>query len=173
MLIKTIGMACVLMSGAIMGWYIDRVQILRIEDLEGLRKALHMLGAEVHYSATPLPAAIAEIIDKNQTRINCIFKKLLSLIENKTGESLSVLWEEAIKSQRSYIYLEEEDIKNLLAFGQALGYLDKEMQKKNIEMTLGYIEDQIKRLSKQQEKNGRLYRSLGVLGGCLLCILLF
>ena len=54
-----------------------------------------------------------------------------------------------------------------------MGYLDKEMQKKNIEITLGYIEHKIEELNKKYEKNGRLYRSLGILGGCLVCILLY
>lgn len=173
MFIKTIGMACILVSSTIWGWYIDRLKIRRVEDLEGLKRALYMLRAEVNYCVTPLPTAIREIIDKNHTRINCIFKKLLSLLESKTGESISYLWGIAVKSQGSYVYLEEEDLKNLLFFGQALGYVDKEMQTKNIEITLDYIECQIKKLNKEQEKNGRLYRSLGVLGGCLLCILLF
>ncbi len=173
MFIKTIGMACILISATILGWYIDRLKILRIQDLGGLERAFYMLKAEVNYSVTPLPVAIREIIAKNHTRINCIFEKLLSLIENKTGESISLLWEEAVKNQGSYVYLEDEDVENLLAFGQALGYLDKEMQKKNIEIILDYLGQQIKKLEKQQEKNGRLYRSLGALGGCLLCILLF
>lgn len=173
MLIKTIGMGCILISGSTLGWHIDRVKIRRIEDLRGLRKALHMLGAEVNYAVTPLPMAIEAIMSKNHGRINEIFIKLLSLIKEKTGESMFILWEKAVKAQVPYLYLEEEDIKHLLSFGQVLGYLDKEMQKKNIEITLAYIESQINKLEKQQEKNGRLYRSLGVLGGCLLCILLF
>ena len=173
MLIKTIGMACILISATILGWYIDRVKILRIEDLEGVKRVLQMIHGEVNYAITPLPMALQEIMDKNHTRINCILKELLKLINNKTGENISLLWEKAVKSQSPYLYLEEEDITSLLSFGQTLGYLDKEMQKKNIEITTDYIEGQIKRLEKQQDKNGRLYRSLGILGGCLLCILLF
>ncbi len=173
MFIKTIGMGCIIVSSAILGLYIDKVKKYRIDDLEDLKKILYMLHGEVAYSITPLPLALKEIIRKSQARIDCIFKELLRLIDNKTGEGISVLWNQAITSQKPNIYLEEEDIKNLASFGQTLGYLDKEMQKKNIEITLGYIEGQIKRLEKQQEKNGRLYRSLGILGGCLLCILLF
>lgn len=173
MFIKTIGMAAILISATILGWYVDRLQILHLQDLEGFRRMLHMLRGEVNYAVTPLPIALKEIMSKNDTRVNCIFKELLSLIENKTGESISLLWEQAIKSQRSYVYLEEEDINQLLTFGQSLGYLDKEMQKKNIEITIDYMDKQITKLEKQHDKNGRLYRSLGALGGCLLCILLF
>lgn len=172
MVIKTIGMGCVLISATILGWYIDRLQILRIQDLEGLRRMLHMLHAEVNYSITPLPTALKEIMNKNDTRINFILTELLNLISKKTGESISVLWEQAIKNQLPYVYLEKEDAKTLISFGQSLGYLDKEMQKKNIEITLGYVENQINKLEKQHNKNGRLYRSLGILGGCLICILL-
>ena len=173
MVIKTIGMGTILISATILGWYIDRLKILRIEDLDGLRRVLHMLRSEVNYSVTPLPIALKEIMGKNNSRINRIFIKLLSLIEDKTGESISTLWEQAMADQMPFLYLEEEDEKPLLSFGQSLGYLDKEMQKKNIEITLEYVENKITKLEKQHDKNGRLYRSLGVLGGCLLCILFF
>lgn len=173
MLIKTIGMGCVLISATLLGWYVDKVQLLRIQDLEGLRRVLHMLHAEVNYAMTPLPSAIKEIIHKNQTRVNVILSELLNLMEEKTGENLSLLWEKAITTRLPETYLQEDDANTLISFGQSLGYLDKEMQKKNIEITLGYIENKIDLLGKQHEKNGRLYRSLGVLGGCLICILLY
>lgn len=166
-------MGCILVSATLLGWYIDRLKLLRIQDLEGFRRMLHMLYSEVNYSVTPLPLALEEIIGKNESRINCIVIKLLELIEGKTGEGISVLWEQAMSSQLPFVYLEEEDTKNLLSFGQSLGCLDKEMQKKNIEITLAYVENQIVKLEKKHDKNGRLYRSLGILGGCLLCILLF
>ena len=173
MFIKTVGMLCIIASATTLGWYVDRIKKYRIEDLDDLKKILYMLHGEVAYSITPLPLALKEIISKSQARINCIFKELLKLIDNKTGEGISALWDQAITNLKPYIYLEEEDIKNLASFGQTLGYLDKEMQKKTIEITLAHIEEQIKKLERQQEKNGRLYRSLGVLGGCLICILLF
>lgn len=173
MLIKSIGMAFVLIGATTLGWCIDRVQLYRIEDLEGVRSILYMLHSEVNYSITPLPTALREIIDKSNSRVNCIFTRLLSLIGEKTSESITVLWEKAVKSQLPKTYLEEEDEKNLLSFGQTLGYLDKEMQKKNIEITIEHIEKQIARLEKKHDKSGHLYRSLGILGGCLLCILLF
>ena len=166
-------MGLVLIGATVLGWYIDRLQILRIQDLEGLRRMLYMLRGEVNYAMTPLPNAIEEIINKNHTRVNVIFQELLKHIDEKTGDNLATLWEKAITTQVSYTYLQEEDANILLSFGQSLGYLDKEMQKKNIEITLGYVESKIKQLNKDHEKNGRLYRSLGILGGCLLCILLY
>lgn len=173
MMIKIIGVVCIIISSTLLGWYMDRLQILRIQDLEGFRRALHMLHAEVNYSITPLPIALKEIINKNNTRINCIFIDLIESINDKSGESISILWQKAIKNQYPYVYLEQEDLKILNSFGQSLGYLDKEMQKKNIEITIGYLEDQINKLDKLQEKSGKLYRNLGMLAGCLLCILLF
>jgi len=173
MLIKTIGMGFILASATMLGWYIDRLKVFRIQDLEGLRRMLHMLYGEVNYAMTPLPNAMKEIISKNHTRVNVIFKELLDLIEKKSGENISTLWKKTITTHLSQTYLQEEDGKMLISFGESLGYLDKEMQKKNIEITLGYIESKIEELNKEHEKNGRLYRSLGILGGCLLCILLY
>lgn len=173
LVIKLAGITCVIVSTTILGWYLDKVQILRIEDLKGLCKILHMLYSEVDYSITPLPLALKEIINKNDTRVKVIFENLLQNIEQQTGEGLSVMWERAVIDQYSYTYLEQEDIKILISFGKTLGYLDKEMQKKNISITLKYIENQIIKLEKEQEKTGKIYKNLGMLGGCLLCILLF
>ncbi|HHX61821.1 MAG TPA: hypothetical protein GX707_14125 [Epulopiscium sp.] len=173
MFIKTIGMGLILASASILGWYIDRLKVFRIEDLEGLRRMLHMLRGEVSYAMTPLPSAIKEIMGKNHTRVNVIWKELLKLIEAKTGENISSLWKKAVTTHLPQTYLQEEDGEILISFGESLGYLDKEMQKKNIEITLTYIENKIEELNKEHEKNGRLYRSLGILGGCLLCILLY
>ena len=80
MFIKTIGMGLILASASILGWYIDRLKVFRIEDLEGLRRMLHMLRGEVSYAMTPLPSAIKEIMGKNHTRVNVIWKELLKLI---------------------------------------------------------------------------------------------
>lgn len=173
MLIKVIGMGLVLVSATTLGWYIDRLQILRIQDLEGLRRMMHMLGGEVSYAMTPLPSAIEEIITKNSTRTNVIFKGLLKEIEKKTGEGLASLWERAIVENAKHTYLNQDDLKLILPLGQTLGYQDKEMQEKNIEITIGYIENTIKNLNKKIEKEGRLYKGLGILGGCLICILLY
>lgn len=173
MFIKTIGMGFILASATILGWYIDQLKLLRIQDLEGLRRMLHMLRGEVSYAMTPLPNAIKEIIKKNHTRVNKIFEALLDLIDAKTGQNISYLWEKAVTGQLSHTYLQKDDEEILISFGESLGYLDKEMQKKNIEITLGYIENKIEELNKEYAKNGRLYRSLGILGGCLLCILLY
>ncbi|NLI89561.1 MAG: hypothetical protein GX366_04055 [Epulopiscium sp.] len=111
MLIKSIGMACILIGATTLGWCIDRIQLYRIEDLEGIRSILYMLHSEVNYSITPLPTALREIIDKSNSRVNCIFTRLLSLIEDKTSESITVLWEKAVKSELPKTYLEEEDKK--------------------------------------------------------------
>ena len=91
-MIKTIGMVFVIGGATVLGWYADRLQILRIQDLEGFRRMLHMLQGEVSYAMTPLPSAIEEIIKRNHTRINVILKELLRLIEEKTGENLAALW---------------------------------------------------------------------------------
>lgn len=162
----------IIVSGAVLGWYVDRLELYRIEDLEGTRRILYMIYAEVDYCANALPSAIREIVDKNDTRINFIFEYLLVILADNSGDTIAQLWSKAIDCKKDYTYLNKEDITILKTFGKSLGYLDKEMQKKNIQLTLGYIEEQIKILTQKYEKNGSLYRSLGILTGCLIWILL-
>ena len=64
----------------------------------------------------------------------------------KTGYNASELWENAVERYIDDTYLSKVDKSILLSFGNALGYLDKEMQKNNINLCILYLEDEMKNL---------------------------
>lgn len=67
-------------------------------------------------------------------------------------------------------YLREKDA--FFSLGEHLGYLDLEMQMKQLSLYEENLEEEISRLKEEASVKKRLYRSLGILGGLLLAVLL-
>jgi len=122
---------------------------------------------------TPLPVAMEIVGKRIGSNIGKIFACAGQLMSKKTGFNAAELWENAVELHIKDTYLSKSDKAILLSFGSALGYLDKETQKNSIDLCILYLEDEMKKLDLHHQKNGRLYKSLGILSGLLIVILLY
>ncbi len=170
MIIRLIGAACIIFASTLLGSYWSRLDDYRKADLQELKKALSLLKTEIIYAITPLPEALEHIGNRLET-FKLLFLEISKEFKNRNGESAYVIWERTIVKLKG-THLNREDKEILINFGKALGYLDKEMQTKNIELTIEYLEEHIGKLAESQSKNRKLYQSLGILGGLLLTIIL-
>ncbi|MGL4345721.1 MAG: stage III sporulation protein AB, partial [Cellulosilyticaceae bacterium] len=68
--------------------------------------------------------------------------------------------------------LQDESVEVLKQFGTAVGYLDKEMQKKNIEILLGKLRHIYTRDQENYEKKSKLNTTIGMLAGVCVAIIL-
>ena len=88
-------------------------------------------------------------------------------MENKNaGEA----WNEAIEA--SNVMLEQEDKDILKNLGKLLGKTDIEGQLSEIELTSSFLDSQIKKAEQERERNGKLYKTLGVITGIGIVIVL-
>ena len=67
----------------------------------------------------------------------------------------------------------KEDMDAFAALGQTFGGGDKDGQILNIDLSIDYIDRKTDELMKKYSKDGRLFRSAGVLGGILIVVVLF
>jgi len=171
--IKIIGALIIITGTALIGFFMDKFEMYRMKDLENIKRALVFLKGEIDYMIASLPVAMEEVGSRVDSSIGKIFSHVGESMKNKRGYSAEKLWKESVELYKDRTYLSKEDIKNLLSLGTALGYLDKEMQKNNIDLLLVYLEDEIERLKVHRQKNGKLYKTLGFLGGILIVILLY
>lgn len=173
MLIKLIGAICTIIGTTCIGLFLDKLEVYRMNDLKKLKQAFIYLKGEIDYMITPLPLAMEQAGSRIDSNIGKIFTYAGELMSKKSGYNASELWEKAVERYIDDTYLSRADKSILLSFGNALGYLDKEMQKNNINLCILYLEDEMKKLDLHHQKNGRLYRSLGILSGLLIVILLY
>ena len=92
------------------------------------------------------------------------------LYANATLEE--ALWKEAVAELLADSELKAEDRQQLTAMGEHLGFLDKDMQERNLLLYLEQLDLGIRELQSHRQERCRLYTSLGVMAGMFLAILL-
>ena len=168
-----IGAITLVASCAALGFYLAAQEGFRVHDLQEFKKALMILNSEIEHLRAPLPIACANIARRVKEPVTTLFANFSQLLAENEGETAYQLWVQAMEGQKSRTHLAAEDWDVLEGFGKTLGYLDKQMQQSAIAYTVDYIDEKTISLHTQSDKNKRMYRSLGVIGGLLLVVLLW
>ncbi|MCL2528128.1 MAG: stage III sporulation protein AB [Defluviitaleaceae bacterium] len=167
------GSLALIASCAAIGFYFAAQEGFRIKDLQEFKKALMILSSEIEHMRAPLPIACANIAKRTREPISTLFSDFAALLTDNEGETAYQLWAQALSLQKKRAHLAAEDWDVIEGFGKTLGYLDKQMQQSAITATVEYINEKTTSLQTQSEKNRRMYRSLGVIGGLLLVVVLW
>jgi len=171
MILRIIGALIVLGASTLAGIYYGNLETYRMRDLLELKKALSILRSQIEYSRTPLPEAMQAIAVRVRESVGKVFEMCAELLIYERGESVAHLWEAAVEQHKDSLFLTNEDIEALRSFGAQLGNLDGDAQLVNISMLIDYIDERVAHLNESREKNSKLYRSFGILGGALIVII--
>lgn len=144
----------------------------RLENLIYLEQCIKILETEVVYGAIPLPDALTNVYNKGKGKVSYIFEEIKNdLLQNKReGVYQSFLSVE--RKLYDNLHLIKEDVEIFLALGRVLGTSDRTDQHKNFILILSQISTQILDAKIERNKNEKLYRSLGVITGVGIIILL-
>lgn len=142
--------------------YIDRVN-----ELKEFKNALNMFKTKIKFTYEPIPEIFNQIYESTDSYTGLIFKIASTNMKVLTaGEA----WNSAIDTDILSINNEDKDIlKNL---SKQLGETDLEGQINQIELTSNFINEQIIKAEKDREKNEKLYRTLGMVVGLAIVIIL-
>ena len=139
----------------------------RVKDLKDIRNILNILGTKIEYTYEPLPQIFSEISNEFSGGIAEIFRISKEKMEEMpAGEA----WRFGI--EHSNTSMNEEDINILKKLENLLGKTNAEGQLSEIELMKNFIETQIKKAEKEQSKNEKLYKNLGVIVGLAIVIIL-
>ena len=170
MLIQASGAILILGASFMWGVYMSAKNYFRLKDLREMKRAFAILISEIDYGQSPLSEAALNIASKCSDPVQTIFS---AFGEGLIGEvEVHALWNSSLEESGQSSYFSVEDLEMFKSFGKTLGYLDTEMQIRNIEMQLDYIGQKIDELEKVKDKSRKMYLSLGTLGGIMTIILL-
>lgn len=142
--------------------YVDRVK-----ELISFKSALNILENKIKFTQTPLEEIFIQI-SKSSTEKNVI-NIFEALIINK-NVNMHKTWGKVINTSETN--LNNEDKKILIDMGRILGATDVEGQVSNIKITSEFIDNQIKKAEGEKEKNVKLFRTLGIVSGLTIIIIL-
>lgn len=172
MMLKIVGGILVVVSSAGFGLTLSMRWNERRELMERLRRMIFMLKGEILYGNAPLMEAFLSVGEKNEGALGELFSQVAFQIENQCGEPFYQIWKEQVDKLNKKLALTERDRRELLSFGEHLGYLDRDMQERTMLLYLEQIDITIAYLREHQSEKCRLYTSLGIMGGIFLTIVM-
>ena len=166
-ILKYIIMALVFFISILIGNIISKRYILRVKELQDFQNALNIIESKIKFTYEPLPEIFLQISKLLSDNISKIFCLASSYMKESCAEEA---WNKAI--EKSSTYLKKEDFESIKSFGKMIGKTDKEGQVSHLELIKTFIEVQIKKAKDEEEKNAKLYKTLGVVCGLALVIIL-
>lgn len=170
-MLKTAAMVGILMMTSLLGFYLSKLDAYRLKELTNIKKMALMLATEIQYSST-LGAAFSQISKRLDGTVSTMFKEVGRRLEEGEGTTFLSIWRSTISRYEKATDLQQEDVAQLIEFGKHLGYLDKSMQDKNIKMFICYLDEEMEQINESKDRNAKMYRSLGVLVGLLIVVVM-
>ncbi|MCJ8006799.1 stage III sporulation protein SpoIIIAB [Lederbergia wuyishanensis] len=170
-MIKIIGAIFIVGATTWAGFEFSKQLSERPKNLRLFRHSLETLEAEIMYSHTPLGEA-AEKISKQIPKPIATHYKIFSSLLRKEDSVVKSAWENSLKNIWESTSLKHSEYEILLQFGENLGRHDRETQQKQILLTLTNLEREEELAREKQKKYEKMVKSLGVLTGMLIIILL-
>ena len=167
-MIKYFILFLILIASSMIGKFLSKKYVYRLEELEEMQNALNILKTKVKFTYEPIPEIFEEISNSVNKNIGNIFKNAKNKMNKTTA---NIAWEEAI--DETVTNLKQEDRNTLKTLSKLLGQTDVEGQVGQIEITQRFLEDQIGQALEEKQKNEKLYTKLGTIMGLAIIIVLF
>lgn len=165
--IKILIYSSIFLTCSLIGIIKSQKYIYRVNELKEFKNALNMFKTKIKFTYEPLPEIFSQISKNINPSIGSIFKIASNNMKLYTAGDA---WTKAVDTDILNINLEDRNIlKNL---SKLLGATDIEGQISQIELTSGFLDEQIKKADKEREKNEVMYRKLGMIIGLGIVITL-
>lgn len=172
MLFKIIGSLIVILSSTFLGFTLANECKNRPVQLRELQGLLQMFENQISYLSDVIAEAFERISRVRGSNICVFFSRTVELLKEDTALNAPQAWEKAVNENIKKTSLNPEDKEILLAFGKMLGSSELEGQIKNIRLTMTQLKLQEEKAEACRVKNEKMYRSLGILGGIAVVIVL-
>ena len=167
LIIKIIIYSFIFLSCSLIGILISRKYVNRVNELKEFKNALNIFKTKIRYTYEPLPEIFSEISESVNPNISTVFKKAAEKMKVcAAGEA----WDLALKIED--LSIDDEDRNALKNLSKLLGKTDLEGQLNQIEMTSDFLDKQIRKAEIQKDKSEKMYRTLGMIMGMLIVIIL-
>lgn len=172
MILKIAGAVLIVVSCGMGGILYSNRYIYRLDSLKSLSICIEMLRSEITYGHIPLAQAAGSIAQKVKGPVSDIFSDFSNLLTSKRGYTAHQAFDKAIDKNAARLYISKEEMDLFRTFGNMIGTSDTANQEKSLNLLSKQLEVLIDRSMIEKDKNVKMYRNLGLLGGLGLAILL-
>lgn len=168
---KLAGSILVITVSLLYGFQVCRELSEHVGELVGMKEMLLMLHGEISYARTPLKEAFQQIASQGKEPFSSFLEKAAEGLNGKE-EGIGEFWRKLVEQEAGKFYFTEEELGLLERVGENFGYLDVQMQLKNLELYMEQAQVLIEKAQKELKDRQKVARTLSLMCGLFLVILL-
>jgi len=165
--LKIIIYSCIFLSSSAIGILISKKYEDRVNELKEFKNALNIFKAKIKFTYEPIPEIFEQISSQMDSRPGQVFKLACNNMKLLTAGDA---WNMAIDTD--ILSINEEDKNILKNLSKLLGQTNLDGQVNQIELTSNFLDQQIEKAEKDRLKSEKMYRTLGMVIGLAIVIIL-
>lgn len=170
---KLLGAALVLISATLFGFFQAMQLARRPRQIRELISVLQRLETEIVYGSTPLPAALRRLSSGTAEPIASLLRDVADALAQRPQTPLGELWRQEAERAWRRSAMKEPEFEAFARLGATLGLSDRTDQAKHLKLASAQLKTEEETAREQQKRYETMWRSLGVLVGALIVILMY
>lgn len=143
----------------------------RTKELRSFIYSIQMIEAEMTYSYESLQQIFINVQQKTDPPITAFYARLADKLANPVYDFYTI-WQKALQRLRNESTLKKEELNILSEFGKNIGNHTIEQQKKQIKLTIYYLQKSLDEAIEQNKKYNKMVQSISVLFGIFIVLIL-
>lgn len=168
---KFIGACCIVFATSFLGFDLSNRLTNRTRYLQQLISTLQMMEAEMTYSKKTLQQIFHTLSKKVQGPIGSFYESLEQQLKKRVTNFYDV-WLQEVNTLRTEASLTENDVEVLQQFGRTIGEHSANEQRKQIQLTIYHLQIARDQSQQKQQRYATMLKTIGVLSGLFIVILL-
>lgn len=170
---KLFGALLIIIASTLIGFYRASQYAQRPKQIRLFIHSLHRLVTEIDYGGTPLPIALRKLAVQSREPVSGILQLAADRLQGEQAVSVQEAWHEAVQTKWGHTAMKAAEKEALLELGASLGVSDRQDQLKHLQLSISQLQHEEAASRDEQAQYEKLCRSLGLLSGALLVILIY
>jgi len=171
-MLKLIGAILIFLASTSIGFSYAQKLVRRCQEIRQLRACLALLEMEIHYGTRPLAEACDHIASREKGAVGRLFAVSGQKLRRMDGASTYRCFQKAVDQVWGDTTLKQEEKKVFLRLAQMLGRSDREDQLHHLKQACAQLEVEEEKAREEQGRYEKMYKTMGILFGALLVILM-
>ena len=169
---KLLGIVLVISASSGIGFLYAGEIKKRKRELEELCNLLKLLLGDIRYMRATLPESVNKAMNRHKGCFSEFLNKLAKCLSESPGVALSDIWKCAVIEGLRFSSLNLEDKQMLIRFGEMIVSSERDTVISLLEQYIEELKNHIQLIHNTASVKVKLYRSLGILAGVFIVILL-
>lgn len=171
-MLKLLGAVLIALASTSIGYGYAKKLVRRAQEIRQLRACLSLLETEIHYGTRPLAEACEYIASREKGAISRLFALSSQELRRIDGGSTYQCFQKAVERAWQETALKEDEKNIFLRLAQVLGRSDRVDQLHHLKQACVQLGIEEEKAREEQRRYEKMYKTLGILSGILIIILM-